>query len=284
MKRFLKNAIREGVSRGIGDAIEKAVQEAVEPKATELTGKALEFIDKKTGGSLQSARKSSSELGAALSALEKSMQGYAEKMSQTTKICPECGRPSSADQTHCPECGCKLPEETLAQGAQCPACGKQNDLRSKFCEDCGTKLPATVREEEQQARRDEEELAKWEQLLPHFPKWSCGGSELNLEEYDHAVIFSVSFSKNNAAAQRAVLEYRELLLEQGFRPAGQYPSEGQLYKMVGALCCHADTENCFEGDADRPCIGFDYSEPSGGFHYTKPEPKKPANLKDLFRR
>ena len=285
MKRMLRNAIRESVSRGIGDAIEKAVQDAVEPKATELAGKAAEYLDRKTGGSLHNLKQSSSELESALSTLEKTMQGYTEKMSQSTKVCTECGQPASAHKEFCPACGAALPKETLAQGAQCPNCGKQNDLRSKFCEDCGAKLPSTLREEELQARRDAEELARWDALLPHFPKWSCGGNQYNLEEYGGGtIVFSAGFDGDAAAAQAAVLEYRKLLKAHGFRPAGRYPSEEQLYKMDGDVCCHADIENCFNGDPDRPSVGFEYAEPPGGFHYVKPEPKKPAGLKDLFRR
>ena len=280
MKRFLKNAIREGVSRGIGDAIEKAV----EPKAAELTGKAMEFIDRKTGGTMQSARQHTADLEDALSGLEKTMGSYADKISRSTKLCPKCGQPASAEKSFCPNCGGKLPDETIAQGTLCPVCGKQNDLRSRFCEDCGTKLPAAVREEQMQARRDDEELAQWDSLLPQFPKWSCGGREYNLEDLGHAIVFSAGFGGDTTAAHNAVLEYRRLLRAEGFRPAGEYPSEGQLYKMVGDVCWHADTENCFDGDGDRPCIGFDASQPRGGFHYEKPQPKMPPNLKNLFRR
>ena len=39
---------------------------------------------------------------------------------------------------------------------------------------------------------------------------------------------------------------------------------------------------CFDGDPDLPSIGFDISEPYGGFDYVKPEPKKATSFKDLF--
>ena len=41
-------------------------------------------------------------------------------------------------------------------------------------------------------------------------------------------------------------------------------------------------EHCFDGDPDCPMIYFDKSEPTGGFDYVKPEPKKQIGLKDLF--
>lgn len=55
-----------------------------------------------------------------------------------------------------------------------------------------------------------------------------------------------------------------------------------LYKMYNGRCLHVDLEHCFEGDCEWPTIGFDLSEPTGGFDYVKPEPKKVGGLKDLF--
>lgn len=69
-------------------------------------------------------------------------------------------------------------------------------------------------------------------------------------------------------------EYRQILMQNGFRSAGQYPSIQQLYKRINGVVYHVDLEHCFEGDPDCPSIGFDSSEPYGGFDYVKPEPKK----------
>ena len=69
----------------------------------------------------------------------------------------------------------------------------------------------------------------------------------------------------------------------GFRQAGEYPSVEHLYKRVDGVVYHVDTEHCFEGDSDCPSIGFDKSEPRGGFDYVKPEPKKKTSFLDLFK-
>lgn len=286
MKRFIKNAIRDGVSRGLGEAIGKAVSQAVEPTATELANKAAARIDRAAGSVAQESQSRFGGLGGLESTfanLERSLQGYATQMGQNMKICPQCGQPSGADKSFCPGCGAKLPEETVAQGAVCPNCGKQNNLGTKFCEDCGTKLPATVQAEEAALAKDAEELARWDELLWAFPKWSCGGSDYCIESYDPGqFMFSARFAGDHYAARNAVEQYRELLLQNGFREAGQYPSREHLYRMVDGICRHVDTEHCFDGDSDCPSIYFSNDEPYGGFDYKKPEPRKSVGLKDLF--
>jgi len=285
MNRFLKNAIREGVSRGIGDAIGKAVQEAVEPKAAELVEKANDYLEQAVGQANRQTRRENSDLQNALSNLERSMQGYATKMSKNMKICPACGEPTTAEKAFCPFCGAKLPTQTVAEEAVCSSCGKQNDIGTKFCEHCGAKLPATIRAEQAQLERDAAELARWDEFLPQYPKWSCGGTALNLEEIDPGCyIFSAGFNGSSIAAKQALEQYRQILMENGFRQAGQYPDISHLYRKVGEACYHVDTEHCFEGDPDRVSVGFDVREPYGGFDYVKPEPRKQVGLKDLFRR
>ena len=282
LKRTLRNAVSQGISKGIGDAIGKAVQQAVEPKATEYANKAAQHIDRAAGSAAQQTRQSFSGLEGAFADLERSMQGYATQMSKNMKICPGCGQPAGAEKTFCPACGSRLPDQTVAEGAVCPGCGKQNSIGMRFCADCGTKLPAAVQEEQLQLKKDEAELARWDTVLAHFPKWNCGGNQYNLEEYDPgALVFSASFDGDATAAHRAVEAYRQHLLQTGFRQAGRYPSMEHLYKKVGGVCYHVDTEHCFEGDPDRACIGFGMGEPSGGFDYVKPEPAQKVTLKDL---
>ena len=281
---FWERTLRNAVSKGISDAIGKAVQKAVEPTATELANKAADHLNQAAGEAAQQTRQATSGLEGAFANLERSMQGYANQMTKDLKVCPECGQPASGDKKFCPGCGAKLPEQTLGQSAVCPSCGKQNSVGTKFCQDCGTKLPIAVQEEQARQAKDEAELAQWDALLPNFPKWTCGGSEYNLEEYEPGIFgFSAGFSGNSVAAHRAVEQYRQILLQNGFRQAGQYPSAEHLYKKVNGVCYHVDTEHCFDGDPDRACIGLDNSEPYGGFDYVKPEPKKQLSLKDLFR-
>ena len=284
LSRTIRNAVSQGISRGIGDAIGKAVQQAVEPKATEYANKAAEHFDQAAGNTAQQTRQATSGLEGAFANLERSVQGYADRMTKDLKVCPQCGQPASADKTFCPGCGTKLPEQTLGQSAVCPACGKQNSVGQKFCADCGTKLPIAVQEEQARVAKDEAELARWESLLGRFPKWNCGGSGFNLEEYEPGIIsFSAEFSGNSQAASQAVEQYRRLLLQNGFHQAGQYPSAQHLYKKEEGVCCHADLEHCFDAGSGQVSIGFDYMEPTGGFDYVKPEPRqnKDIDLGDL---
>ena len=51
--------------------------------------------------------------------------------------------------------------------------------------------------------------------------------------------------------------------------------------MVNGVCYHVDVENCFEGDAQSPSIGFNTGEPSGGFYYEE-KTKKKKGLFGLF--
>ena len=220
-------------------------------------------------------------LGGFFANLEKSAKSFATELGKDMKICPNCGKPSGKEQQFCPECGAKLPEETVAEGAICPNCGKQNDIGTKFCQDCGTKLPSAVAEEQAAEAADASVMAQWDEQLGAFPKWNCGGSKYNIEMYDNYYSFTAFFPQG-MGAEAAVNQYRQILQQNGFRPAGQYPSMDHLYKMYNGRCLHVDLEHCFEGDYEWPTIGFDLSEPTGGFDYVKPEPKKPAGLKDLF--
>ncbi len=275
---FLERAIRRGVS----DAVGKAIGKAIEPTVTDLTNKAANAIDQAAQNTEQQVARSSG-LEGAMANLERSVQGYATEAAKNVKVCPSCGKPNGADKKFCADCGTQLPEQTLAQGAVCPNCGKQNAIGSKFCQDCGTKLPAAIAEEQAQADRNAAVMAEWDAKLPQYPKWTCGGVKMYIDDYDTHYIFGADFNGNTAAAQRAVSEYRQILLSNGFRQAGEYPSIEHLYKRVDGVVYHADTEHCFDGDSDYPSIGFDKSEPRGGFDYVKPEPKKKTSFLDLFK-
>ena len=275
---FLERAIRRGVS----DAVGKAIGKAIEPTVTDLTNKAANAIDQSVQNTEQQVARSSG-LEGAMANLERSVQGYATEAAKNMKVCPNCNKPTTADKKFCPDCGTQLPEQTVAQGAVCPSCGKQNAIGTKFCQDCGTKLPAAIAEEQAQADRDAAVMAEWDAKLPQYPKWTCGGTKMYIDDYDTHYIFGAEFGGNATAAGRAVSEYRQVLLQNGFRQAGEYPSVEHLYKRVDGVVYHVDTEHCFDGDSDCPSIGFDKSEPRGGFDYVKPEPKKKTSFLDLFK-
>ncbi len=267
---FLERAIRKGVS----DAVGKAIGKAIEPAATNLANKAADAIDQAAHSTEQQVQRSSG-LEGAMANLERSMQGYATEAAKNMKICPKCNKPTTADKKFCPDCGTSLPEQTVAQGSVCPNCSKQNAIGTKFCQDCGTKLPAAIQEEQAQADRNAAVMAEWDAKLPQYPKWTCGGDNIYINDYDeNGYGISVVFKNNPNAARRAVEQYRQILLANGFRQAGQYPSIEQLFKRIDGVVYNVDTEHCFEGDPDTACIGFCIREPYGGFDYVKPEPKK----------
>ena len=276
---FLERAIRRGVS----DAVGKAIGKAIEPTVTDLTNKAANAIDQAAQNTEQQVARSSG-LEGAMANLERSVQGYATEAAKNMKVCPNCNKPTTADKKFCPECGTQLPEQTVAQGAVCPNCGKQNAIGTKFCQDCGTKLPAAIAEEQAQADRNAAVMAQWDAKLPQYPKWTCGGQLRYIECYEeNTYSIGVEFKNNPQAAQRAVEQYRQILLANGFRQAGQYPSIEQLFKRIDGVVYNVDTEHCFDGDADTACVGFCIREPYGGFDYVKPEPKKKTSFMDLFK-
>ncbi len=281
---FLERAIRQGISRGVGDAIGKAVQSVVEPKATEFVNNTANRVNEATNPARQQVNQTSSELEGALGNLKRSMEGYATEAAKNVKICPSCNEGCSADKKFCPNCGEKLPETTVAEGAVCTKCGKQNSVGTKFCQECGEKLPAAIEQEQAAKLRNDNVMAEWDEKLSQYPKWNCGGTDFNIEYLDGGyIMFAASFDGNSFAAQQAVENYRAVLLNNGFREAGQYPSKYHLYKKENGVCFHVDTEHCFDGDSDCPTLGFNVGEPSGGFDYVKPEPKKQIGLRDLFK-
>lgn len=309
LKRTIKKSVKNGISEALGNVVENAVEDAVEkavaPAAQKVVDKTVtpavnraadsinqtaanmgQSIDdvNHAAGQLQgtSSLRTTTGLAGAFAGFQSAMMNMANQAAMNMKVCPKCNTPTTADKKFCPQCGETLPEETVAQGAVCPSCGRQNSLDTRFCQDCGAKLPITIAEERKAAEKDAAVMLEWEQKLSAFPKWNCGGNQYNLEQYDGDYVFTVGFDGDHEAAKQAVEQYRQTALENGFKQAGQYPSEVHLYKMVNGTCYHVDTEHCFEGDLDRPSIGLGTGEPTGGFHYVKPEPKKKGSWKDLF--
>ncbi len=277
---FLKRAIQRGVSNAVGNAIGNAVRQAVEPHATQLANQAAQQLNRQA----EQTYTPSANMQGAFSGLEQAANNYATAAAKNVKVCPNCDTTTSADRKFCPECGCALPEQSLAQAAVCTACGVQNNINTKFCAACGAKLPIAIAEEQRQQRKMEAAMAQWDQLLPQYPKWCCGGTELSIDQYEPGnVVVNVTFRNNPYAAQQAVEQYRQVLLQNGFRMAGQYPSMQQLFARIGGTVYNVDTEHCFEGDPDTASIGFCIREPYGGFDYVKPEPRKKTSFMDLFK-
>lgn len=292
---FFDRAIKKGIGSAISGAVEKVASEVIAPaadkaaqkvaeKTTDYANKTAATLDEATremGGAVREADAAAAEagmgsLGGLFSSFQSAAVSFAGAAAQNMKICEACGAPGGAEEKFCPSCGAPLPEATVGALYVCSSCGKQNDVGKKFCTDCGAKLPATLQEEARAAAKNEETLAQWEVLLPQFPKWPYGGANLDLEQYDEQVCFHV-----DKAPRATLLQYRELLKQSGFRPAGRYPSEDMLYKMVGGECWCFESCEPYPGDADSLSVSFGRREPDGGFDYVKPEPKKQPDLGDL---
>ncbi len=124
-------------------------------------------------------------------------------------------------------------------------------------------------------------MARWDTLLPQYPKWSFGGREISLTDEGEYVYAAISFPRGYDAAQE-VRQYRQLLEQSGFRQAGQHPDPCHLYKRADGAVYHVDTEHCFDGGSDNVCLYFNIEEPTGGFDYVKSEPAAKLGAKDIF--
>ena len=288
---LLDKALKDAVGRGLQNALGKAVEGAVRPAADRLAGQAAKTVSNAAAGKLKEVTGAFDEANAAMTEANEAMagvsqeqwdqavsvlEGMAGNMMKDLRVCPACGEAVKGEGKFCPKCGAKLPELTVMEQALCPNCGKQNEPGAAFCVSCGAKLPGKELEEAAQRAKDAAVLEKFRSALPQFPLWNCGGSFYDFSELETGrFFFGASFSGNDAEARGAVESYRRALQEAGFRPAGKYPSQEHLYKMADGVCCHADTEHCFEGDADCPAVYFLLGdEPAGGMDYTPGEPKK----------
>ena len=295
--------IKDAVSGAVGNAVSEAVKKAVQPKADALAADAVNqaanalnqtanqtaaaagavnqaAAETQSAGGTEAAP-SKEEMQAALGTLGSLLGGFAQHAAENMKICPKCGEGASADKDFCPSCGARLPDMTVADGVKCTKCGRQNDPGTRFCAGCGEKLPAAIAAEQAAAEADAAVLKEWAEKLPEFPVWSCGGSGMALELIPDTETETHCFSvrlESGAAAQNAVSQYRQILMQNGFTKEGQYPSDEHLYKRVNGVSMHVDTEHCFEGDADCPSIYFNHSQPYGGYDYKKPEKKQSGGL------
>ena len=300
---FLERAIRRGVSNAVGNAVEKGVRQAVEPKIEQAAANAVNNaagqINQAAGAQTAQqqtpqpqstvnqaeVQQAASTLGGLFGGLTSAATDFANEAAKNMKICPSCGEAAGAEVKFCPKCGGKMPEQTVAQGAVCPSCGKQNSVGTKFCSDCGTKLPSAVAEEQAAQAKDEAALADWDRLLPQYPKWCCGGQNIEFDTQSDGTtdycVLNISFG-NGGNGEAALNQYRQLLIQNGFHQAGQYPSIHQLFKKIDGVCYCFSSENCFDGGTDYLTVYFMKQEPSGGYDYVKSEPKKSTGFKDLF--
>ena len=266
---ILSNAVSDGIGKGIQNAVGKAVEGAVRPAADKLAGQAASSLNQATqdlAANTEAAKAAAAEgaaaaqaaaqqgapaatgdgmanLGAALSGWASAMQGVAGQMAQNMKECPQCGEVVTADHKFCPKCGAQLPETTIGALFVCPKCGKQNAPGTTYCAECGALLPAAEQERAAQS-------AKWDSLLPQYPKWTSGGElELNTgDAMNGSPTVSVSVGGGKGARLDAWLaEYVAALKADGFIPF--YGEDSDVYyKVVDGVCRAFDKTDANQGD------------------------------------
>ncbi|ULQ61078.1 zinc ribbon domain-containing protein [Brucepastera parasyntrophica] len=285
---FLKKAVQRGLNKAIGETVERSVKNAVQPTAEQAAGtlinQAAEAVSMSAGKPPQREQPSGTDQNIFLAGLAGKMRGFANEAAKNMKICSSCGEPAGADKQFCPSCGAELPVHTAAQGAVCSSCGIQNDIGTKFCSGCGNKLPAVIAEEASAKAKDEAVLAGWDSLLSQYPKWSFGGYGISIE--DSGINDSGTpayFLSINGVDTSALQSYRRLLRENGFTPAGEFPSEDMLYKMIEGTCYYFESCEPFGSGPGRMGVSFGTGEPRGGFYYKKPERKQGGGLFGLFK-
>ncbi len=282
LKNHAEKAAEKAADKAVGEAADKAVSEASDA-TTEFTGEMKGEIEKLKDAfnDMNDAIKDANEEMSKVSDEDwAKAQSTLERMAMDSlkdmRVCLECDNPVKGDMKFCPKCGAKLPDKTVLELATCSKCGKQNAAGTDFCTECGAKLPYKELVEAKQREKDQAVLDKWDEKLPWFPAWACGGTDYDLAELEEGrFVFSAWFENDYEGSKAAVADYIRILKDAGFRQAGKYLDDHHLYKMIDGVCYHADTEHCFEGGGDSPSVYFETnSEPPGGFDYVKPEPKK----------
>ena len=277
-KKLVSDAVGEGIGKGIQNEVGKAVESAVRPAADKLAGQAANQLNQASQDMAANAAEAqdaaaraaadtasvnasyaaapaapgagAASLGAALSGWAASVQNMAGQVAQTMKECPNCGEYSTADHKFCPKCGAKLPEQTVGAGYLCPNCGKQNVPGTTFCAECGTRLPAAEQAAAAQA-------AKWEALLPQYPKWNLGGIA-SLEESGSVNGAPAVRLRIEGAGRMQLAQYVEQLKAAGFVPYGGVDSD-VYYKTVGGVCRAFDkTDALSNGSLDLSFYVGDY--------------------------
>ena len=267
LKNVLGNTIREGVGKGIQNAVGKAVESAVKPAADKLAGKAADQLGQATQDidkSMQEARAAQGEataalqegaqaagetgtaagsgfasLGAVLGSFAGAMQDAAGQAAQNMKECPQCGEIAPAENKFCPSCGAPLPERTIGAGYLCPQCGKQNAPGTTFCGGCGALLPAPA--EAQAARK-----AKWDAMLPQYPKWTQRGT-FELDENGEMNGYPIISVHVRGAGAAELGQYVAALKAEGFVPF--YDEDSDIYyKVVDGVCRSFDKTDADQGD------------------------------------
>ncbi|MBO4385274.1 MAG: zinc ribbon domain-containing protein [Clostridia bacterium] len=286
--KLLKDTVGKAVKDAAREGARQAVQPVVNQAANAAANAAAQGINNATAELRQSANEAAASLNEANEAASKVsnedwqkamgfLEGMATSASKNMKTCPNCGEMAKADVKFCPACGAKLPEKTVFEMATCPNCGHQNDIGTAFCAECGTKLPSKIAEEEAAKARDEAELAKWDDILPQYPKWCFAGSDIQLEDRrgDGDMLAILSVGNTNRGELN---KYFALLKENGFRAPDGWSSDETVFKVIdGNAYCVNQTDAFQDPDCFSIYFGIDNRRLP-----RKEEPKKKGLFGNLF--
>ncbi len=107
---------------------------------------------------------------------------------------------------------------------------------------------------------------QWDTVLPQFPKWTFGGHDIELDEYPGAGGRPYYGLQMRGVSYAELEQYWQLLKQNGFKPAGDYPSDTQLYKTVGGVTYNFSSDDAFAAGEGNLGVMLGIREPGGSFY------------------
>lgn len=116
--------------------------------------------------------------------------------------------------------------------------------------------------EDDEKPSDDEQLAKWETLLPEYPKWSCGGRDFDYDEYTYGENDSkkgIRFTLDGCEAY--MIAYQAVLIANGFQPKWRNSSSNQVwYRQVGDRYPAVFFDDMYDSQVNLVFYDEDYKE------------------------
>lgn len=113
-------------------------------------------------------------------------------------------------------------------------------------------------------------LARWNTLLPQYPKWDLPAKSMSLERFSDSEgghFYSLEVEVEHEVEMEQFRNiYCDRLREAGFSKAGKYPSEDHYYKRIMGVVYHVDLEHWHENDTVLNIL-YRIGEPEGGYDY-----------------
>lgn len=165
----------------IGKGVAKGVSDIVEKKVAEAVAPATTKLAQKQAELIENATKNIESANESMKQAGQSLNQAGDSVNEVAEQNPESFR---------------MAMEILRTSAE------------KAAAECKLEL-------EEKEPTDEEVMARWETVLPDFPKWTCGGNHFRMEEEDvdgmHLVRFYLS------AAEASWIAYKAIMVANGFR-------------------------------------------------------------------